>query len=93
MQLSGIEGEASHHAANRTALYSIYKAENIAAGSAAATRTFTQWKNSSGHRANMLNANSNAIGIGRAYGAASTYKWYWTTTFGGYQDAAFTCRA
>lgn len=83
----------SQNIANHGYTYSTYKAENIAAGSATALQTFTQWKNSSGHRANMLNANFKAIGIGRAYGAASTYKWYWTTTFGGYQDAAVTCSA
>jgi len=83
----------SQNISNHGYTYSTYKAENIAAGSATSTATFTQWKNSSGHRANMLNANFTAIGIGRAYGASSTYKWYWTTTFGGYQDAAFTCRA
>lgn len=83
----------SQNIANHGYTYSTYKAENIAAGSATATATFTQWKNSSGHRANMLNGNFTAIGIGRAYGASTTYKWYWTTTFGGYQDAAFTCRA
>lgn len=83
----------SQNIANHGYTYNTYKAENIAAGSSTSTQTFNQWKNSSGHRANMLNANFNAIGIGRAYGSASTYKWYWTTTFGGYQDAAFTCRA
>jgi uncharacterized protein YkwD len=83
----------SQNIANHGYTYSTYTAENIAAGSATASQTFTQWKNSSGHRANMLNANFKAIGIGRAYGAASTYKWYWTTTFGGYQDAAVTCSA
>lgn len=83
----------SQNITNHGYTYNTYKAENIAAGSATSTQTFTQWKNSSVHRANMLNSNFKAIGIGRAYGSASTYKWYWTTTFGGYQDAAFTCRA
>jgi len=73
--------------------YSTYRGENIAAGKGTAAATFTQWKNSPGHNANMLNANFTAIGIGRAYAATSTYKWYWTTTFGGYRDAAVTCSA
>jgi uncharacterized protein YkwD len=58
-------------------------AENIAAGYEGASSTFTQWKNSSGHNANMLSGTMKAIGIGRAYNANATYKWYWTTTFGG----------
>ena len=83
----------SQNIANHGYTYRTYTAENIAAGSATASQTFNQWKNSAGHRANMLSANFKAIGIGRAYSAASTYKWYWTTTFGGYQDAAVTCSA
>lgn len=58
------------------------KSENIAAGNNDATATFTQWKNSPGHNTNML-GRFTVIGIGRAYNAASTYKWYWTTDFGG----------
>ena len=58
-------------------------AENIAAGNETASATFNQWKNSSGHNANMLSTSMKAIGIGRAYNSKSTYKWYWTTTFGG----------
>ena len=63
-------------------------AENIAAGNSTASATIMQWKNSAGHNANMLSANYTAIGIGRAYSSASTYGYYWTTTFGGVQDAA-----
>ncbi len=65
------------------------RAENIAAGNATAEATFTQWKNSAGHNANMLNGDYRVIGIGRAHDAASTYGWYWTTTFGGQVDAVF----
>ena len=60
--------------------------ENIAAGNATAQNTFNQWQASPGHRANMLNASFRVIGIGRAYNAASPYRWYWTTPFGGYVD-------
>src|SRR5262249_37646272 len=35
---------------------------------------------------NMLGSGFNVIGIGRAYGASSTYGWYWTTDFGGVVD-------
>ena len=60
-----------------------YKAENIAAGFTTAAQALEGWKNSPGHNANMLNANYKVIGIGRAYNSDSTYKWYWTTDFGG----------
>lgn len=67
------------------------KAENIAAGSATGAGTFEQWKASSGHATNMLASSYKVIGIGRAYNAASTYKWYWTTDFGGYIDRTIPC--
>src|SRR3982751_1349889 len=70
--------------------------ENIAAGYSDAQNTFTQWQNAcdpdaSGactyaHRVNMLNASYKVMGIGRVYNAASTYRWYWTTDFGGFVD-------
>ncbi|HVW85910.1 MAG TPA: CAP domain-containing protein, partial [Bryobacteraceae bacterium] len=68
--------------------------ENIAAGYSDAQSVLSQWMNAcdpdaSGtctyaHRKNMLNPSFAAIGIGRAYGAGSSYGWYWTTDFGGY---------
>ena len=67
--------------------YGGYRGENIAAGYNDAARTFNLWRNSPGHNAAMLNANFNVIGISRAYGALSTYKWYWTTDFGSFVDA------
>ena len=63
------------------------KAENIAAGNANAAGTFAQWKASACHNTNMLSSSYKVIGIGRAYSSASTYKWYWTTDFGGYVTA------
>jgi uncharacterized protein (TIGR03437 family) len=69
--------------------YQGFRGENLAAGFNDAARTFNQWKNSAGHNANMLNPNYNVIGISRVYGAASTYKWYWTTDLGSYVDATF----
>lgn len=65
---------------------STWKAENIAAGSEGGVAVFGQWKGSAGHNQNMLAAEAKVIGIGRAFDAASTYKWYWTTTFGGFVD-------
>ena len=81
----------SQNIKNHGYTYNTYRGENIAAGNSTALATFNQWKNSPGHNANMLSPNFNAIGIGRAYAATSTYKTYWTTTFGGYQDAAAVC--
>jgi Cysteine-rich secretory protein family len=67
-----------------------YKGENIAGGYSTASAVFAGWKASSAHNTNMLTTSYKAIGIGRAYGANSTYKWYWTTDFGGYVDGAAT---
>jgi uncharacterized protein (TIGR03437 family) len=67
--------------------YQTYKGENLAAGYSDPASTFNQWKNSAGHNAAMLNGNYSVIGIARVYGGSSTYKWYWTTDFGGYVDA------
>jgi uncharacterized protein YkwD len=68
-----------------------YRAENIAAGHSLARDTFNQWKNSSGHRANVLNSTYKAIGIGRSVGYESDYRWYWTTTFGSTVDGTISC--
>jgi uncharacterized protein YkwD len=57
-------------------------AENIAAGNSNAQTTFTQWKNSPGHNANMLKGNIKYIGIGRATGGGP-FGVYWTNIFGG----------
>ncbi|MFN7946645.1 MAG: CAP domain-containing protein [Blastocatellia bacterium] len=67
--------------------YNSWRGENIAAGYGDAASTFNQWKNSPAHNANMLNANYAVIGIGRAYNAGATYRWYWTNDFGSYVDA------
>jgi uncharacterized protein YkwD len=60
--------------------------ENIAAGNSSAQSTFTQWKNSPGHNANMLGSSYQVIGVGRANNAKSPYGWYWTTDFGSKVD-------
>lgn len=70
--------------------YNTYYAENIAAGNDTAAATFEQWRTSAGHNANMLSANYKVIGIARAYSASATYRWYWTTNFGGYVDEVMT---
>jgi uncharacterized protein YkwD/uncharacterized protein YraI len=60
--------------------------ENIAAGMASAGEAMQIWQGSAGHNANMLGGQFGAIGIGRAYDAASPHGWYWTTIFGDVSD-------
>lgn len=63
--------------------YNTYLGENMAAGQSTAQQVFTDWKNSPGHNANMLDANYCAIGIDFLVAPGSTYSYYWTTDFGG----------
>lgn len=58
-----------------------YKAagENIAAGQKTPSEVMNSWMNSSGHRANILNANFTEIGIG--YYEGGSYGTYWTQLF------------
>lgn len=55
--------------------------ENIAAGSGTATATMTQWMNSPGHRANILNPKFRELGVGYAQ-SNDQYRYYWTQVFG-----------
>jgi Cysteine-rich secretory protein family len=56
--------------------------ENIAGGYSSAQSVFNAWKGSPGHNANMLYSQYRVIGIGRAYNAASQFRYYWVTDFG-----------
>ncbi len=58
--------------------------ENLAFGTNRKTgvKAFNAWQSSSGHNQNMVNKQFRAIGIARVFDPNSTYKWYWTTTFG-----------
>jgi len=66
--------------------YQTYLGENIAAGFSTAESVFEAWKASSGHNENMLFEAFVVIGIGLAFNVSSTYGYYWTTDFGGYDD-------
>ncbi|MEU4243682.1 CAP domain-containing protein [Actinoplanes sp. NPDC026619] len=55
-------------------------AENIAWGYRTPQQVVTGWMNSSGHRANILNCGSIAVGVGVAYTAGGAP--YWTQDFG-----------
>ncbi|MCC7022685.1 MAG: hypothetical protein IT338_07655, partial [Thermomicrobiales bacterium] len=57
--------------------------ENIAAGMASAEDVLIAWQNSPSHDAAMRNPEFTDIGVGRVYGDASYYGWYWTADFGG----------
>jgi uncharacterized protein YkwD len=63
-------------------------AENIFAGGESAGGAMESWRNSPGHNANMLSPTAKAIGIARVNNPNSTWKWYWTTTFGATVDGA-----
>ena len=54
-------------------------AENIAAGQRTPQEVVQAWMNSSGHRANILNASYTHIGVGHATGGS--YGHYWTQMF------------
>ena len=63
--------------------YSLFTGENIAAGQASAADVIAGWQASSAHNTILLSANFNAIGVGYAYTATSTFKSYWVADFGG----------
>ena len=53
--------------------------ENIAAGQKSAEQVMTDWMNSSGHRANILNKDYKQLGVGYAEGGS--YGTYWVQLF------------
>lgn len=55
--------------------------ENIAAGQTSAEKVMQDWLNSSGHRANIMNANYKKLGVG--YCAGGSYGTYWVQEFTG----------
>ena len=68
--------------------------ENIAAGQTTPEQVVESWMNSPGHRANILNADYQEIGIGYEYLAEDTgsvnYNHYWTQVFGTHQSGNVT---
>ena len=67
--------------------FNAHKGENIAAGQTTAAQVFDAWKNSPSHNENMVSPNFKVIGISLVFVSGSTYKYYWTTDFGGYVDS------
>lgn len=68
--------------------YATWAGEDLAAGFTGAADVLQGWINSPAHLAVLMNPAYHAIGIGRSYGAASQYGWYWTADFGGIIDRA-----
>jgi uncharacterized protein YkwD len=66
-------------ARDRAAGYRQPGGENIAEGQRSPNEVMTAWMNSPGHRANILNCQFRAIGVGVYRGAAGLY---WTQDFG-----------
>jgi uncharacterized protein YkwD len=64
----------------KAAGYADPSAENIAAGQPTPADVMNAWMNSEGHRANILNCSSKAIGIG--FWRGGSYGTYWTQDFG-----------
>ena len=62
---------------------SLYTGEDLGAGYTTASAVLSGWQASAAHNAILLSPNYNAIGVGLAYNASSTYKWYWVADFGG----------
>jgi hypothetical protein len=61
--------------------------ENLAAGMETAQSAFDTWAGSSGHRANLLDANARWIGISRYEDTDGVgYRWYWGQVFGSNPD-------
>ena len=62
--------------------------ENIVYGQRSPTEVMTAWMNSSGHRANILNANYTHIGVGKCDSpmtncdGSGNCGWHWTQNFG-----------
>jgi uncharacterized protein YkwD len=52
-------------------------AENVGAGYHTLAEAFSGWRDSPGHRANMLNPEVTRIGIAAAYAPGSKYKVFW----------------
>ena len=77
----------SHTRPNGKPCHSLFKdgmymiGENIAAGSATPEAVVDQWMNSSGHRANILNADYKELGVGYVCKSGTQYMHYWVQMF------------
>lgn len=58
-----------------------FASENLAAGFGTAEETFEQWRNSSGHWANIMNPDLTHMGVGVVYDENSQFGYYWEQVF------------
>jgi uncharacterized protein YkwD len=79
MSHTGSDGSTPWERAERAG-YTEAMAENVAMGYRTAADVMNGWMNSAGHRANILNCEARAIGVGLAYSSNGTP--YWTQLFG-----------
>lgn len=83
---TGKDGSAPWDRAKEVGYETRTMGENIAAGYSTPEAVVEGWKNSSGHRANLLNPNFTELGVGYYYLANDTgsvnYNRYWTQVFG-----------
>lgn len=83
---TGKDGKSPSDRAKRAGYESGFVGENIAAGYRTPQSVVDGWINSPGHRANLLNANYNEIGLGYYYlqndTGGTNYNSYWTQVFG-----------
>ncbi|WP_091554302.1 CAP domain-containing protein [Micromonospora pattaloongensis] len=79
MSHTGSDGSSPWDRAERAG-YARAIGENVAAGYRSADAVMAGWMDSPGHRANILNCDARAIGVGRA--AADDGTPYWTQMFG-----------
>jgi uncharacterized protein YkwD len=83
---TGINGSSSGDRATSAGYQFSYLGENIAAGYITPQEVVQGWMNSPGHRANIMNANYQEMGLGYYYLESDTgnvnYNYYWTQEFG-----------
>jgi uncharacterized protein YkwD len=60
--------------------------ENVAAGFATAEDVVAAWMASPGHRANILGADFEQLGVGYSYADGTQYEHYWSQSFGAAVD-------
>ncbi len=80
---TSLDGTAFDQRIANAGYHSFPMGENIAAGQPTPQSVVDAWMGSAGHCTNIMNGDFHAIGVGYAFGAASTYRYYWTTDFGG----------
>lgn len=81
-QAMAASGSISHSAAGSfssrvAALRKSRAAENIAAGFLSFAETLKQWKESAGHRANLLMPGAKKVGVASVANAQSPYRMFW----------------